>query len=138
MSLNEARGVCVGSCRLPPSGPPPDLSISQTSLRSATGQPVGGVTVGKPYYVCFQVANLGEGKSPTFIVNGEPLGVPRGPSVVLAGLLPGARREGCLRYPTTPAIGIYSLVVTVDPLGTLREAREDNNIATVRLHVIAK
>jgi subtilase family serine protease len=94
--------------------------------------------VGQPYKVCFVIENLGEGRSPTFIVSGAGLGVERGPSVVLAGLLPGARREGCLRYPTTPAIGNYSLVITVDPLGTLRELREDNNTASVRVHVIAK
>jgi hypothetical protein len=112
------------------------LTIRRVFLRSTgTGPVVSNVKVGQRYYACFEVANIGAGASGPFLVSGGGLGISSTPTVPQANLLPGASREGCLLYRTTPRAGSYRLGITVDPVGGVRESREDNNTATLGVTV---
>ncbi|HEV8589956.1 MAG TPA: CARDB domain-containing protein [Pyrinomonadaceae bacterium] len=136
-TLNETRGVCVRCRTAPPPRVPPDLTIRRLFLRSTPAGPVvSSVRVGQLYYACFEVANIGAGASGPFLVSGGGLGVRGTPTVPQANLAPGASREGCLLYRTTPSAGTYRLGITADPVNGVRETREDNNTATLEVDVV--
>ena len=136
--LNERRGVCVRCPTEVPVTPlRADLVFTRSFLRVASSPTaVTRLTAGTPYLACFEVANRGTRESGTFRVGGGGLGVRTPPNQAHASLLPGATREGCLSYATTPPPGSYRLVLTVDSFGTVRELREDNNTATLTLTVV--
>jgi hypothetical protein len=136
-TLNEARGVCVGNCAPAPKASLPDLIIRSVYLRTVAGGPaVTGIRLGQRYWACFKVANVGASASGPFQVGGGGLGVRTAPSQAHATLLPGATREGCLLYPTTPPIGSYRLGIEADSRRVVRETREDNNTATLVVNVV--
>lgn len=115
----------------------PDLILRRAWLRSAKGGPVKSVRRGQAYYACFEVANQGAAASGAFHVGGGGLGVPTAPEQAHASLAPGAAREGCLYYATTPAAGAYRLGLTADSRKTVTESREDNNDRTLAVRVDA-
>jgi len=136
-TLNEARGVCVGNCAPAPRPRLPDLVIRRVYLRAVPGGPaVARIRLGRRYWACFEVANLGAAASGPFHVGGGGLGVPTAPSQAHATLLPGASRAGCLLYSTTPPIGSYRLGIEADSRRVVRETREDNNTATLVVNVV--
>ena len=116
----------------------PDLTIKEWSVRPklSGGKPVNEVRVGQKYQVCFVVANIGQAPSGPFIVQGGGLGVASGPSLPQADLAPGATREGCLDYSTTPARGTYRLTVTAHAPDTVRDSDESNNSRTETIIVV--
>lgn len=137
-TLNTARGVCVGNCR-PAVTRLPDLIFSRAFLRQDPGGAlVTRIRAGQRYFACFEVANIGAVESGPFRVSGGGLGIRTAPTQDHASLMPGANREGCLVYPTTPSIGTFRLGLTVDSLRVVRERREDNNTATVAVTVVAR
>lgn len=149
-ALNEARGVCVGNCRVVITPAPggavapapilrlPDLIIRRSFLRASSGGPaVTQVRRGQRYWACFVVENIGTAASGAFHVGGGGLGLTAAPSQGHAALAPGASREGCLLYSTTPPVGSFRLGLEADSRRIVRETREDNNIATIAVNVIA-
>ncbi len=135
--LNESRGVCLRCpTRVPVPVRRPDLLIRRAFLRVASSRAeVTSIRSGTPYLACFEVTNTGAASSGPFRVGGGGLGVRTPPSQAHASLLPGAAREGCLSYATTPPSGSYRLGLTVDSRRTVRETREDNNEATLTVTV---
>jgi TPR repeat protein len=109
---------------LPVNVPLADLTLTGVTLRPAI------VRLGKPYQVCFKVANIGNGESASFRVRGGGLAVRESPYQDHASLAKGATREGCIDYPTTPPVGEYRVGITVDALSAVTELNEGNNNQT--------
>lgn len=139
----------VGVCRrcplaMAPGGAPtpapiarPDLTLRTVWLHTqASSAHVTTLRRGTAYYACFTAANIGSAASGVFRVGGGGLGVPTAPYQNQAGLGPGATRNGCLLYPTTPPPGTYRLGLSADSLRVVAETREDNNDATITVTVI--
>jgi hypothetical protein len=136
-TLNERRGVCV-RCPIRVPVRLPDLVISRAFLRLASSPAeVTSIPAGRSYLACFEVTNRGMAASGFFRVDGGGLGVRTAPFQNHASLLPGASREGCLEYSTTPPPGTYRLELRAHTL-RVRESREDNNTATLELAVIPR
>lgn len=116
----------------------PDLTIKEWTVRPSLGggKPSNEVRFGQKYQVCFTVANIGEARSGPFVVQGGGLGTASGPMVRQEDLAPGATREGCLDYSTTPAPGTYRLTVTADAPNSVHETYEDNNSKTETITVV--
>jgi hypothetical protein len=114
----------------------PDLTFRVTWLQ-LPGSPVRVKSVhnGRPYLACFVVVNIGVVPSGPFRVSGGGLGLPTNPYQDHASLAPGASRQGCLTYPTTPPPGHYNLGLTVDSQHVVHESREDNNDAVIYVPV---
>lgn len=121
----------------PPALQLPDLVLRRAWLKAPKGGPIKAVRRGQPYYACFEVANQGARASGPFYVGGGGLGIPTPPEQAHANLAPGAARQGCLYYPTTPAAGTYKLGLTADSRHTVTESREDNNDRTLTVQVNA-
>lgn len=126
-TLDTGRGVCRGECRVVvPSGRAlPDLTFGSLSLRPSV------LHAGMSYYLCFTVANIGAAASGPFRVGAGGLGIPYSPFQDHASLAPGATRDGCIRYPTTPPAGTYTLGAKVDSLNAVAESNEGNNERTI-------
>jgi hypothetical protein len=144
-TLDTSRGVCRRCPNFVYGGPRPhpkpmpalaDLTIRRAWLQTPTtkGQ-VNSVPLGRPYFACFIVANIGAAASGPFRVAGGGLGVPTRPYLDMASLTPGASRQGCLSYATTPDPGSYQLVITADSQNVVRETNKANNEATIQVVV---
>jgi hypothetical protein len=113
----------------------PDLTIEDAWLALPNGRRVKGVSVHSAYLACFLVANIGAAPSGIFRVQGGGLGIKIGPYQTYGSLGPGATRQGCLSYPTTPAPGTYNLGLEADSLHVVRESNESNNTAVIQVIV---
>lgn len=113
----------------------PDLTLRRAWLRNTSGATMKTVRAKQPYYACFEVANIGAGASGVFHVGGGGLGVPTPPEQAHANLAPGASREGCLYYSTTPAVGTWRLGLKADSRNAVTESRENNNERTLTVRV---
>lgn len=141
-TLDTARGVCR-LCRIPPVGggghPPvflrPDLVFSATPVIQPA-LPGNSVRRGQRYAICFKVRNIGGLAAGAFRVEGGGLGIPTLPHADFPGLAAGAVVGGCLIYPTTPAVGHYTVGLTVDAGFAVTELHEDNNTANVTVNVV--
>ncbi|MEX0645330.1 MAG: hypothetical protein WD076_08465 [Parvularculaceae bacterium] len=142
--LQTATGMCRKICAVvgpivTPIGPGailrPDLILRRAWLRNSKGAVVKFVKAKEPYYACFEVANIGGAASGLFHVGGGGLGVPTPPEQAHATLAPGASREGCLSYATTPGIGTWRLVLKADSRDAIVETRNDNNERTLSVRV---
>lgn len=130
-------GVCRRCAAATAAAPRPDLILRTAWLRTQTSAAhVTTLRRGTAYYACFTAANVGPAASGVFRVGGGGLGVPTAPFQNHASLAPGATRNGCLLYPTTPPPGTYRLVLSADSLRAVAETREDNNDATITVTVI--
>lgn len=131
-TLDTGRGVCRGECRVvvPPRRALPDLTFRSLSLRPSV------LHARSPYHLCFTVANIGAAASGPFRVGAGGLGIPYAPFQDHASLAPGATRDGCIRYPTTPRVGTYSLGAKVDSLNAVAESNETNNEKTIGVVIV--
>jgi hypothetical protein len=144
-TLDTQRGVCRLCPNVVYGGPRPrpmPLALPDLTFRDAwladprAGKHLVTVHQGQAYYACFIVANIGSAPSGPFRVAGGGLGLSYSPFQDQASLTAGASRQGCLRYPTTPAPGSYKLGLTADSLNVVHESRKDNNSATIPVTVI--
>ncbi len=121
----------------PPRHGLPDLTFRVTWLElPGSTVHVKAVHNGKPYLACFTVVNIGSAPSGTFRVSGGGLGITYNPYQDHASLAPGAGRQGCLKYPTTPAPGSYKLGIEADSQHVVHESNEGNNEAVIPVTVI--
>ena len=140
-TLDTSRGICRYCLALHVTGSSPiillpDLTFKAAWLAAPDGATMKSIRRGRPYLACFIVANVGSAASGVFRVSGGGLGVATNPYQDQAGLAPGASRQGCLSYPTTPAPGSYQLGITADSQNVVHELREDNNDAGIRVVVV--
>lgn len=143
-TLDASRGVCRYCPALHVTGGGvhpkllfPDLTIRRAWLQDPkTGGPLKAVHVKQAYLACFVVANIGSAASGPFRVAGGGLGIPTNPFQDHASLAPGASRQGCLTYPTTPAAGSYNLGITADSQNVVHESNEGNNDAVIHVTVL--
>ncbi|MEQ1931822.1 MAG: hypothetical protein ABL957_14995 [Parvularculaceae bacterium] len=131
-TLQTATGLCQRDCA---AAARPDLILRSAWLKTSKGVRTKTVRRGLPYYACFEVANIGTAASGPFYVGGGGLGVPRPPEQAHANLAPGASREGCLSYPTTPSAGTWRIGLTADSRGTVVEILDTNNGRTLTVIV---
>jgi hypothetical protein len=138
-ACNEGNGssTCfLGECEEHHPPPNPDLTIKSVWLElPGSLAHVNTVQQGHAYRACFVVANIGSAASGAFRVSGGGLGIPTNPYQDHAGLVPGASRQGCLFYPTTPGPGFYKLGIGADSQHVVNESREDNNDAILPIKV---
>ncbi len=114
----------------------PDLTIRRAWLRDGgSGEITTRVPTNEPYWVCFEVANIGTTASGPFNVRGGGLGVSFNPRQRHAGLRGRASRQGCVAYPTAPSPGSYRLALEADANEEVTETREGNNDAIVAVIV---
>lgn len=131
-TLQPASGQCRRDCALLP-----DLWLRRAFLKDRNGVAVSSVPAYQPYYLCFEVANLGLGASGSFVVRGGGLAVNPAPQQTQAGLSPGQRRQGCLYYRYTPYPATWNVGLTVDADNTVTESNEGNNSRTVQVRVVS-
>jgi hypothetical protein len=144
-TLDSQRGVCRICSNFVYGGPRPKpmpLRLPDLTFRDAwlsdprAGKHLVSIHQGQAYYACFIVANIGSAPSGPFRVSGGGLGLSYSPFQDQASLTAGASRQGCLRYPTTPAPGSYKLGLTADSENVVHESRKDNNSATISVTVV--
>jgi hypothetical protein len=144
-TLDTARGVCRRCPNMVYGGPRPrpmPLALPDLTLRDAwladprAGKHLVSVHQGQAYYACFIVANIGSAPSGPFRVAGGGLGLSYSPYQDHASLAPGASRQGCLSYPTTPPPGSYKLGLEADSQHVVHESNEANNNAVISVTVV--
>lgn len=127
-TLQASTGQCRRDCPRQP-----DLWIRRVFLKDRNGVRVSSVPAYQPYYACFEVANIGLGTSPNFVVRGGGLAVSPAPQQTQYRLTPGQRREGCLYYRYTPHPGTWNIQLTVDPDRAVPESNDGNNSRNLRV-----
>lgn len=128
--LQTSTGKCRKTCNYPP-----DLWIRRAFLKNRYGTAVSSVPAYQPYYVCFEVTNIGLGTSNNFVVRGGALGVSTPPQQTHYRLRPGERREGCLYYQYTPYPATWTVQLMVDATHTNTESNERNNTRNVSVTI---
>jgi hypothetical protein len=105
--------------RTPLPQPQPDLTfrsawLQYRGLPNAPPLHTNRVPYLHGYGACYVIANVGGAPTGPFRVAGGGLGIATNPYKDEASLAPGASRQDCLDYPTTPAPGTYKLGLEAD------------------------
>lgn len=123
-SLVLIAGTCVA-------GQMPDLAISGMTAPSSAAP-------GELISVIFTVQNIGTRTTKASILSSSVDGIPTG-TASIKGLAAGASYVGSLNLtvPSTLADGTYTLALTADSTGIVKESNESNNTRSLPLIITA-